>query len=407
MSKFLFSILCSTSILYNLNAQQLVEFSMGGGYLYDIFYSLEDGITGYTERTNWELAFSTIQNDNNIRINSGAGVTLFKVSEDLDEWGQIESISSDDLQLRNSYNDWSRGAFVIDASGDLNYGWGNYNPDTYTTEGNSIYIINYGTESKKMIINNAFSGVFSVTIANLDGSNEENFEINTANYFNKKFIYYSLVNMESVDREPDLDNWDLMFTKYEADLNKNNNDAELFYMVTGALSNNNMIFEYDGFVDVIPDTDLIVESVSSSINTIGWDWKQYSDGYTIVPNLSYFIFNSAFNDVYKLVFQSFSGGNSGNCSFLIENIDYQSMHNPEKIDVNMQIYPNPSSGLFQFSSPIHDSFVTIKDICGRIVFHEYYEKEMSIDLHTLKEGVYFVILERNNIYINQKIIIQR
>ena len=408
MNKFFFSLLFAISILFNVQSQGLVEFSMGSGYAYDIFYSLNNGITGYADRTNWELAFSTNPSNNNIRINSGSGVTLFKVSENLDDWGQIESITSNAAQLRNSYTDWSMGAFVSDAIGDLNYGWGNYNLDTYTTEGNSIYIINYGSESKKMIINSAFNGLFNITIANLDGSNEANFSVNTANYINKKFIYYSLINMQTIDREPDSDNWDLVFTKYEADLNKSNNDSELFYIVTGALSNNNMVFEYDGFLDVNPDLDVISEGFSSAINTIGWDWKQYSGGgYSIVANRSYFIFNTAFNSLYKLVFESFSGGSSGNCSFLIENLEYEPIHILESNDLNVDIYPNPNPGFFKISSSLNEAFMMIKDLNGRLVLTKDYQQDMSLDLTDLKDGIYFVILESNNIYINKKIIIQR
>ena len=131
MHKFLLPLFFFVSLSNNLKAQELIEFSMGTGYTYDIFYSLENGIMGYSNRTNWELAFSTDQSHNNIRINSGAGVTLFKVSEDLNDWTQIQSVSSNDIQLRNSYMDWSIGAFVSDASGAFNFGWGNYNQDTY------------------------------------------------------------------------------------------------------------------------------------------------------------------------------------------------------------------------------------------------------------------------------------
>ena len=41
------------------NGQELVQCSMGSNYTYDIYYSLEYGITAYPDRTNWELAFST------------------------------------------------------------------------------------------------------------------------------------------------------------------------------------------------------------------------------------------------------------------------------------------------------------------------------------------------------------
>ena len=409
MSKFSLTLFFTILFFCNIKSQDLIEFSMGSGYEYDIFYSLDDGLTGYADRTNWELAFSTDQSHNNIRINSGNGVTLFKVSENLDDWGQINSLSANDIQLRNSHVDWSIGAFVSDAIGNLNYGWGNYNPNNEITEGNSIYIINYGLESKKMIINSSYNGSFNVTVANLDGSSEEDFDVNTADYTNKKFIYYSLTNMEILDREPNIDNWDLIFTKYEANLNKLNNDSELFYIVTGALSNYNMVFEYDGFLDVNPPTELILESTSFAINSIGWDWKEYSDaGYNIIPNRSYFIFNSELTDLYKLVFQSFSGGSSGNCSFFIENLEYQPTHVLELNNgLNMQIYPNPNNGYFSLTSTVNDVQVVIKDISGRVVFNKYYENKMNIDLTSLHEGLYFVILEGNNISINSKIIINR
>jgi len=49
----------------------------------------------------------------------------------------------------------------------------------------------------------------------------------------------------------------------------------------------------------------------------------------------------------------------------------------------------------------------IKDLNGRLVLTKDYQQDMSLDLTDLKDGIYFVILESNNIYINKKIIIQR
>ena len=73
-------------------SQELVEFTLGSGYQYDIYYSLEDGITGYPERTNWELSFSTNIYDGNIRINSGKGVVLYRVSDDISTWDNITNL---------------------------------------------------------------------------------------------------------------------------------------------------------------------------------------------------------------------------------------------------------------------------------------------------------------------------
>ena len=126
-----------------VKSQETIGISMGSSYLYDIYYSLNDGITAYPERENWELSFSTNINDNNIRINSGAGMSLYEVSENILVWDNINSLENDAIQLRNSNEDWDIGAFVSNSSGGLNYGWGNYNTYDNSIIGSKIYVINY------------------------------------------------------------------------------------------------------------------------------------------------------------------------------------------------------------------------------------------------------------------------
>ena len=282
-------------------AQELVEFTLGSGYQYDIYYSLADGITGYPERTNWELSFSTNIYDGNIRINSGKGVVLYWVSDDISTWDNITNLPNDALQLRNSETEWEVGAFVSNADGGFNYGWGNYNPTSQIIEDSAIYIINYEDYSKKIKINSLINGEYNFTIANLDGSFEENISISTLSYSSKQFVYYSLVNNEVIDREP-LE-WDIVFTKYESEYVTLNGET-MPYVVTGGLSNNNSISQYDGFLDVNPVFEDL--TFSTDINTIGYDWKEYSGQYTIIPDRVYYILSQDEQSLFKLVFQSFS-----------------------------------------------------------------------------------------------------
>ena len=135
--------------VYGLQAQQNVGISMGPSYMYDIYYSLENGITETVERTNWELAFSTNAYETNIRINSGNAVALYEVSTDISAWNTSINLSSNSIQLRHSNTDWAQGAFVINESGALNYGWGDYNMTSHIIEGSRIYIITYGANTKK------------------------------------------------------------------------------------------------------------------------------------------------------------------------------------------------------------------------------------------------------------------
>jgi hypothetical protein len=190
---------------------------MGSSYQYDIFYSIENGITAFPERTNWELAFSTDMYDNNIRINCGTAMQLFEVSQDINDWENVSSLGSNFIELKNSNTNWSIGAFKSNNSGGLDYGWGNYNPSTNTVEGSKIYVLYYSDYEKKIKIDNLTMGVYTFTVANLDGSQEQIISIDASLYNNKKFIYYSLQNDLIIDREPNSDNWDFVFTKYSED----------------------------------------------------------------------------------------------------------------------------------------------------------------------------------------------
>ena len=389
----------SSLCFINIKAQEFVGLSMGASYAYDIYYSLTDGITATPERTNWELAFSTNPYDNNIRINSGNVVALYEVSNDINEWENITTLNSGALRLRNSNVDWSFGAFVVNTSDGLNYGWGDYNSETNIIEGSRIYIITYGTNTKKMIINSLNSGVYNFIISNLDGSSEENISIDTTPYSDKNFIYYSLETNEILDREPNSSSWDLLFTKYEEDLNNEVANPLSYsqpYFVTGVLTNGNSIAQYEGNTsDIIPFTEL---DTTSNINTIGWDWKEYTGTFSIVSDLSYYIANQSQTSVYKIVFDSFSGQSSGNVSFNIleteQLLDYQNDFSKDELN----IYPNPSSGIFYLDfQPSSDMYVSIKNLAGQTIKTEKLNNSNLIDLSDQVQGLYIIHITGTNI----------
>jgi len=382
---YLFFIL---SLSYNIYSQELVQISMGTSYQYDIFYSIENGITAYPERLNWELAFATNMYDNNIRINSGAAMQLYEVSQNLNDWESISSIGDDYIELRNSNIDWDIGAFVSNASGGLDYGWGNYNVNNNNIEGSKIYIINYGDYQKKIKINNMIMGVYNFTIANLDGGEEENFSIDASLYNNKKFIYFSLQNNQVIDREPDHLAWDFVFTQYLEDLNQDLSDP-LYYIVTGVLSNDNLMAEYNGYLDVNP---LFFElDTTRNINTIGYDWKEYTGSYSVVPNRSYFMLDNQEESVYKIIFDSFDGGSSGNTSFTIENIENVDLYSNTLNEVS--IFPNPSNGMFNVFINKEEMFhLTITNASGQVVLKDNIISSKKIDLSNYTNGLYFMNL---------------
>ena len=389
----------SSLCFINIKAQEFVGLSMGASYAYDIYYSLTDGITATPERTNWELAFSTNPYDNNIRINSGNIVALYEVSNDINEWENITTLNSGALRLRNSNVDWSFGAFVVNTSDGLNYGWGDYNSETNIIEGSRIYIITYGTNTKKMIINSLDSGVYNFVISNLDGSSEENISIDTTPYSDKNFIYYSLETNEILDREPNSSSWDLLFTKYEEDLNNEVANPLIYsqpYFVAGVLTNGNSIAQYEGNTsDIIPFSEL---DTTSNINTIGWDWKEYTGTFSIVSDLSYFISNQSQTSVYKIIFDSFSGQSSGNVSFNILETEQLLDHQNDFSKNELNIYPNPSSGIFYLDfQPSSDIYVSIKNLAGQTIKSEKLNSSNLIDLSDQDQGLYIIHITGTNI----------
>ena len=405
--KYLLKILIvSISIINYTYSQELIQVSMGSGYEYDLYYSAEQGITAFSERENWELAFST--NGNNIRINSSYA-NLYQVSNNIEDWGKINNLDiNTSTQLRNSNKEWKIGAFVSNYfdKNPLNYGWGNYNTETEIYEGCRIYIIEYNNEIKKIKINELVDGIFNFTMANLDGSNEENISIDTNPYLNKKFIYYSLANNEVINREPLSENWDLIFTRYEEEYVSLNGDT-MPYIVTGVLTNQNLIAQYDGAIDIIPNTESL--NISTEINTIGYDWKEYSGEFLIVPNRAYYLFSQDESSLYKILFQSFSGQSSGDLSFTIEEIeDFIPINNINSEKNNLfNIYPNPNNGIFNVNLNTQNAVLTIIDINGKIVLKENINQSLTLNLSSLNEGLFLINLNGEKFNISKKILIKK
>ena len=398
--KYILSFFFLLNFVYS---QQTVQIGMGASYQSDIFYSFEDGITAFPERENWELAFS-VNDIPNIRINSGSGITLFEVSNNINEWSQINILPNDAKQLRNSNTNWNNGAFVVDENGNFDSNW-IISEDTgeQFLQGSKVYIINYNQETKKVKINSYNDGVYNLTIANLDNSNEQNIQVDSNDFIDKKFAYYSISNNELIDREPFNFNWDILFTRYEEEDVTLNNET-MPYIVTGVLTNNNRSFEFDGSLDINPE--LNSSNFIFDINNIGYDWKEYSGVFTMVPNRSYYIFNQSETNLYKLIFNSFSGQASGNLSFNLEEIEYNQTSLMDNFQNHLNIFPNPNNGNFDIRLPKMFFSASIFDLNGQLVINKQCDENCSFDLNNHSKGIYLLKLISNNINLVKKIIVE-
>ena len=384
-------------------SQEIVQIGMGVSYEYDIYYSFEDGITAFSERNNWELAFSTDLSSGNIRINSGSPVNIYEASQNLDNWLEITSLESNYQQLRNSNLFWEVGAFINNYSVNVNSGWGTYTEDEQSIIGEKIYIIDYPGGQKKIRINSFNFGVFNFTIANLDGSNEEEFNIDVNSYQNKKFIYYSIDDNLIIDREPDKENWDLLFSRYEEEDVSLNKDT-MPYIVTGVLTNNNLTYQFNGPVETTPGFE--ISNFNYEINTIGYDWKEYNGSFVVLPDLSYYIFNQDQTKLFKIVFESFSGQSSGNLSFYVEGIDSSGIFVLENHKLPIKVFPNPSNGFFNLESEINNFNINIFNLNGKKILSKECVDFCNFDLTNFSKGVYILNFENESMNVVKKIIIE-
>jgi len=291
--------------------------SMGAGYADEVFYSLENGIVETSPRSAWDIAFSTDPMSSTVLINEGYGVELYTYPNgDQTAWDAIDTSSISEWQaMYNSDTSWYYGAFDRNDLGHPDYGWGVYNTQTHDVMGDSLFLIKLGDGSlKKIFIEKraAMTNSFSIKYGNIDEAGESR-EISCGDYSGKNFIYFSLSSGEVLDIEPDIDSWDLLFTKYH--------DESIPYIVTGVLTNG----EVETAEIRYTDTDLADPGTAvfdDDISIIGSDWKSFDMGtftYTVEEDLCYFVKKG--EEIYKMIFISTDGSASGKIVFEKEYLD--------------------------------------------------------------------------------------
>jgi hypothetical protein len=290
----------------------------------DIYYSLVNGVVGSVSSTNWDIAFNTYKFSPTIITNGGAGIKLYTYPNgDTSVWNNTLSISSLNTWpvMYNADTCWTWGAFQRNkTSNPLDYGWGVYNMITNELVGDSLFIIQLQDKSyrKLWMIKRAINNTFIFKYANLDGSGIKTDSVNCNNYSSKNFIYYSIAQEKTIDREPAAGDWDFVTTKYIA-----TSGEQTPTVVTGILTS--WIFNVNPatYPATITPTGTLSEKVSgvdtttnvfstanfsTNISTIGWSWgiyNQTANNYSIIPQQVYFLKTSSAS-VYKIVFTGFT-----------------------------------------------------------------------------------------------------
>lgn len=213
-------------------------------------------------------------------------------------------------QMYNSMASWEEGAFGANALGHPDYGWGLYNSITHGLTGDSIFVIKLPDQTYKRlwIVSRSAAAVYIIRYADLDGSNEQEVEIDMANYSDKQFVYYSLRGDSLVDVQPLAKDWDLMLTKFS-------HTGLGGYVVTGLLTNDGDSVSVFNAADSATAADATLADTTTaftdSITAIGNSWYELQ-GMSIVPldTIAYFVKTDS-AEVYKMQVTFFESGYSG------------------------------------------------------------------------------------------------
>ena len=394
-------------ISFNIQSQNQ-NISMNSGYINQSFYSMQNGEVLNIANDNWDIAFSTDAFSSTIRINDGKGAQLYTYHlGDTSDW-DIINMSTPNILYNPMYNSditWEIGAFDVNTTSGFDYGWGVYNLQTHHIIGDSIFLIQTVNGNwKKIWIKSKESGEYFLKYANLDGTDIVNTSIQAANYNNKRFVYYSLDQDIVKDREPELSEWDISFTKYITPVQGTP------YPVTGVLSNVGIkIAKAINIAAPFNYIDFSSHTFIEDINSIGYDWKTYQGSYIVDDNRCYFVKDYS-NNIWRIIFTSFEGTISGNIEFNTELIgSINSLEND--LQKNFKIYPNPaSSDVNIIYETNRDVKLEIHDLNGRRIFNTILQKQdfstVNIPLYNFNKGIYIIsIIDNENNLLRDKLII--
>ena len=418
MKRF-FTILFLSALSLSFAQEVEDSISMQPGYTNDVFYSLENGEVREYSGSSWTVAFYNSAMSAAIMINDGRGVELYKVTDDISQFANItDTIGlSTWTQLYGTDTTWSDGsAFEAASTGSQsNYGWGEYNFVSHVIAGSRIFMIKTieGNYYKVFVVEKE-TGIFTYRYASLDNSFDTTMVINVPDFLNMSYAYLNMDNHTVLEKEPNGDEWDFVFTRYMANL-----PGLVYYPVTGVFSNEGV--EVAEVNDIPSNADYTGASFSGARNVIGDDWKSFDQmamppQFVLNDSVTYYVRNQV-GDIYKLYFTAFDGISTGNVRFNKEKVASGTTSirdNQPSVEVHT-IYPNPTKGSADlvFSSEEKEKLnLRVYSLLGKLVINSEIVANLGLNsirlnLNDVENGVYLVQLGNNNNTTTHKLIVNK
>jgi len=421
----------------------------GLGYTKDGFYDLNTTQTGTQPNNNWDIAFMTgdvitasvmvnhAGNDKNAKLYvlDVDAETSFGTDLTADTAGKTGA----DFELQNSNTDWYIGAFNRNATGGFSYGWGDYDMSTHYINGNKIYALINGSGAYQIWIEQ-YKASFTDTVrawkfhvAKLDGSDPSDVTFKpAADYSNKLFAYYDLTTRTFVNREPDMNNWHLLATKY-LDAYDGPGASGVMMSTTGIVTNTNV--EVARVSPLMPEDANYLDysdSYDSVKNVIGGKYK-YVDyegtppGWVLEDSLSYFIKiteGTGTGDIWQVYFDHFPASTSASTGVdvkigLQKRRVYEQPSDVKEVNAiagAVVLAPNPAmSGstnlLIDAKQNIGNAQITVSDLSGRVI--SKYAKDinagfqqLNMNISNYPAGMYIINITAEGWSNTQKLIVR-
>ena len=210
------------ALLTSAAMAQVVEDSVmtGPANKSQIWYSFADGEVKTADLDAWHIAFENEGNTSSLRINGATGNMIYAYPNgDTSDWANIDTAGMYEnwTPLYNTDTAWHHGALNqnIRVKNEFDLGWGVYDMTNHNVVGDSFFIMKLATgDFKKLLIERLAGGTYHFMYANLDGSDEQDAEMDKEDFKTKNFGYYNMIDHKMVDFEPNKGQWDIVFTKY-------------------------------------------------------------------------------------------------------------------------------------------------------------------------------------------------
>ncbi len=241
---------------------ELSVVTLGSDYGTQMYYNLSSKeVVASNENIDWDIAFSCSEASHILRLNSSkfmsvANTTSLAFSQDLSE----EYIST--LEFSYEYESGLAAEFSI---GDVGYG-------------SNLLILNLGYDTEedelgyyRLMVDSVDNGGYYIRYSDLELTFDSVMYV-TSNA-EREWIHFSMLNHEVLELEPEIGDWDVLFTRYTVLI-----DEETNYQVVGILSppSGTMVSENSQFsFNEVKEAKWDTLAFIGLWNEIGYDWKVY------------------------------------------------------------------------------------------------------------------------------------